>query len=168
MTTRRASRGRSRRSAPRRRTMWDTFVFPLAGVGQAAIVTAHLSAGVYDPPSPGRKGLTVLRMIGSLTVTPTSLDLNAQFAAGITMVDGDPLEADQHPSHESGESWLWWQSGALHDDTELKTERYPIDSRSRRRFRERDSQLRFYIENHSADNITFNFFLGMRVLYALP
>jgi len=113
-----------------------------------------------------RKGLTVIRIFGTLSVIPGVAGTQSEFHAGIAMMEEDAALAGAFPdpATDANFGWLWWQRGAPQEDI---ANRYNVDVRSQRKFPNGDSRLYMIVENDdSVQNMTVTF--GLRVLYKLP
>ena len=167
MTTRRTSRSRSRVSRPaRRRTEWDTLTSNEGVVPNGGQGTLHLTQGFHDQD--GRKGFTLIRIIGNLTVRQVEANVLHEWAAGIAYVSSEAANVAIYPDPATDARFPWiWFNGAHEFESNLTAKRWEVDSKSKRMFREADAQLRLIFDNHSPSGSLAFAFHG-RLLYALP
>ena len=114
-----------------------------------------------------RAGMVVERMLGTLNVRPFTASADTEFAAGVTMVPQASGVNIPLPATAALQSWLWWLGTILFQGALERMREYPIESKSKRRFRDGDSRLLFIIENHDPTNSMF-WNIGMRILFKLP
>ena len=91
-----------------------------------------------------------------------------EWSFGITMVhrEAEAALAFPDPSTDAAEPWMWWM-GSTEFESSLDTKVFPIDSKSKRVFREGGDVLRGIFDNDGVAN-TIGFSLRLRTLYALP
>ena len=169
MATRRQSRGRSRSSGPRRRTIWEAALTDPAVVAAGGQSVVDLTENFrVVAGSAERAGVTILRMIGQIITRPSVAGANIEYAMGIAMVQEDAAQNNTFPdpTGDFGFPWLWFLRDLLYSAA-IEAIRIPIDVKSRRRFRGDDERCYLIIDNDDpmdAMEVT----VGIRVLYALP
>ncbi len=131
--------------------------------------TYYLARGVSSVP-----GLTVMRIIGSVTVKSNSIQGSVDVHFGIRVADKDVDIADFPVPYIDSASWMWIDrvidTNLLNTDGAvgvIRRHRIDLDVGSRRRLRAVDDRLRFFAFNSDATNsIAYSF--SLRVLLALP
>ena len=167
MTTPRRGRRRSvaTRTA-RRRTEWDNTVTGEVVIAPGAQATVDMTAGFRA--ADGRKGLTLLRIFGSLTVRAVIANGLHQWVAGIAYVSAEAAGALAlpDPAVDGNFPWVWWKGGHIFEATDF-SQVHMVDTKGKRNFREADAQIRFQFDNDGVAN-SIGFSLRLRALYALP
>ncbi len=162
-------RRRYQRSA-RRQMQWDTSNFVPATVTAGGQATADVTSGFWEAVAgAGRKGITVLRIIGSLRVNSTDATFAAEWAAGFGIIEEDSATAGQFPDpqNDADFNWLWWMARAAPPAAGSTANNMDIDSKAKRRFMQGDASL-WFILNNADSTQELEFKLSVRTLYALP
>ncbi len=163
MTTKRRSRSSFPRrfQGPRRRSAWE--FGSIAQTTLAATVTALTDFTPNLIPTVGRKGHTIVRLIGHLLVSANVAGESQDFAAGFTLADA---AESIDPQANLDEPWMWYVAGATsRNGIEVVT--HIIDVKSKRRFMEDTDQLRFAIRNNDgSENMVYR--VSVRMLTLLP
>jgi len=111
-----------------------------------------------------RKGMTVVRILGTIRVNSTDASLSTDFAMGITTARGSASFPD--PSGDAQEPWLYWFRGSALPASDSGQHR-ELDVQSQRLFRDQDRRLIFLMENDDSTQ-SLEWTLGLRILYKLP
>ena len=161
----RFSRGRAK---PQYR--WETFTTQPTVLPAGNVNFINMNSGVRDAADgDGRKGLVVERMLGTLSIQPETASANTELAAGITPLSNQALAGLDFPlpGSAAGHSWMWWVFRVLAQGALQATAQIDIDVKSKRVFRDTDSEVVFVMENTDAVH-GFTWSLGLRVLFKLP
>jgi len=165
MPGRRSNRSGSRGSA-RRRMEWDTIVVPPTTLASGLKAITDLTANFH---SAERKGMTVLRMIGAVSLMPQVATQIVEVTTGINIFSAEAVAAGATPEPRSDTdiSWMWWTGGPIEraSSGDFWT-RWPIDTKGKRKFPNADDELTLIIENNGG--FTLELAANLRVLYALP
>ena len=153
MTTRRPSRS----NTPRRQRQWEN---SRLGITTLAAVTTGVTPLSIPRDLGERKGLTVVRIIGTLSVSNTAADNSTQdWLAGI----GIAITGTNVPNPTDDEyPWLWWDGGITRNDQQ--TDRIVIDTKAMRKL-DPEEDLEFVIRNNDAESMLYGF--ALRALYLL-
>ena len=158
MATRRRN-PRSYQLRPRRSSQWDMSSIFRTSLPAVTLGTTSLTL----PRASGeRKGLTVVRIIGLLTVNSNVVNVTVDFAAGISLA---PDATSPDPQNDVDEPWLWFVGGFTSADATVES-RYAIDTKAKRRFPEPDHDLRFQLRNNDGVN-AMSYRFALRVLTLL-
>ncbi len=112
-----------------------------------------------------RKGLTLLRIRGTLRVNSTDAALSADFATGFLRFR-EGATFFPRPETDTQEPWLWWKAtSAL--PSEGQSNFFDLDIKAKRVMRSDDDEIGFMMENTDSAQ-TLSFALGIRALWALP
>ena len=168
MVTRRRGRSSRGRRGPRRVLSWITsFIDESATIAAGVLGTSEIGGGFRATE---RKGLTLIRMIGTFQLRPISADASAMFRIGITTMHPDQVASSGWPDPGSDtEAWIWWHAGWF-ERTAGGPQQYhtEFDVKSKRKFDYDDEELWFLVENDSGSGSSFTYARAVRALVALP
>jgi len=160
-------RGRSRfGGSARRRLEWDTVVVPPQTLASGLKAVTDMTANFHVAQ---RKGLTVLRMIGHLSLQPNVATQIVEVQAGISIFSAEQVAAGAtpEPRTDTDISWMWWTGRPIERASAGDFwSHILVDVRSKRNFRNADDELTMLIENNGGFTLELAF--NIRVLYALP
>ena len=161
MTMKGRSRRRSSPRAAKRRSVWETSQAAATVVAPGTTASFPFTLDAYQSRNM-MKGITVVRIVGTIRVNSTDAVLSCDYVMGIT-VDAFGIVAS---ASDASQPWMWWKrSSALPaSGVQIFLE---IDIKAKRRFREDNDQLRLNVENNDAAQ-SLEFMPGMRTLYLLP
>ena len=156
-------RARSRRRGSSNRSMWwniaSTAITVSAG---GSAVFNMLPLGSLPPALQG--GLTILRMIGSLSIVPQVANLNVQFAHGILVMTEVAATAGVVPDPIVDlVDWYYHQQRFV-QQAFLDTVYFPFDIRTSRRIRGQDRTLEHTIHNSASSGTGLEYSLSARLL----
>jgi len=167
MTTQRRSSSRRGSRAPRRKMDWDTVLIDPTTIAAGAQGVTDMTAGFFVGL---RKGLTVVRIIGSMQVRSGTAGAEVEWVAGISLVRREPAGASvfPDPATDGSHPWMWWKRGVVLTPAGDRPQNdIPIDVKAQRKFTDAGDTLQFILDNDdSASSVIFSF--GLRVLYKLP
>lgn len=173
MAGRNRSSYRSRARAPRAgRWFWDT-----VSTSNNALATGVVSASNLLPTGTlaqaMRNGTTVTRIVGNLSIRPTSNDLSAIIDWAIYPQQLEGFSAGAHPELLSDlfpylivDRKVMTEGAIL--DAGMKTLNVPVDIKQKRRFRSADDTLIFQIANNSVDAANVEWDFLFRILLRIP
>jgi len=163
MTTKR--RGRSRRSGSRVKTAWWNISTLKTSLGPGAI-------GIFDLlpigalPNGFEGGLTVLRMIGALSIVPATANLPVQYAQGVLTMTTQAFTSGNVPNPLVDlVDWYYLQHGFI-QQASIETDERPFDIRTARRIRGEDRTLVHAIINSASSATTLTYTFSTRLLLA--
>ena len=128
-----------------------------------------LTSSFYDlVAGAGRKGMTLLRIVGSLRVQSTDATYSVDWAAGIFMAREPTYTPGSFPDPRTDPDTNWmmrWSRTSLPASDSQQT--LDLDVRSKRKFMNSDDKVVFYLVNtDSAQQAEVA--LAGRCLYAMP
>ena len=108
-----------------------------------------------------RKGLTIVRTMGLLSVQSSIVNVTVDFVAGISVA---PAGTSPDPQNDIDEPWLWFL-GSFTNPNAADTTQFLVDSKAKRKFPEGDHEMRFQLRNNDGvNNLTYRFVLRVLVL----
>ena len=162
MTTRRQPRSSYRARPARRRSDWDYVLTDPATINAGAQGAVDLMTGFKTSD---RKGMTLVRAIGSLSVRPVSTGSDTEFVAALAYIQAEGSGLLPDPSTDAAFPWLWIQQSVVNTQG-TEYQHLVVDVKSRRRFRDANDSIWFIIDNDdSTQNLVFR--IGLRLLYLL-
>ena len=157
---RRSSRG------PKRQTMWFGAAIDPAFVAPGVNAFTAVLANLAEDNKITLKGVTILRIIGSLRVNSTDATFSAEYFAGIKTVPEESATTLPDPATDLDADWMWWdRQVAL--PAEGKSNYFSLDIKAKRKFRRPDDKLLFLMSNDDASQ-SIEYAWGIRILLALP
>ncbi len=171
MTMRRGgSRRRFARTSrgARRQTAWAAVTTEPTSVVAGGQSFVNLTPGLISSTSPGREGMTIVRIVGTLRANSLDASLSCESAWGIHMVEEDAAAASAIPDPlaDAHKEWMYWDRRVLLPASDAGQQLH-LDIRAMRRFRTRESEVLFVIDNDDAVQ-SLEFALGFRLLLKLP
>ena len=114
-----------------------------------------------------KRGCTVTRMIGTVTLRPVLVNLQQFVYLGICMIHEDQVDFPDPSIELDQPGWLWKGSatvGTTNVGDYSQWARIPIDARSQRKFRGPSDVLRLVMDNVAGGGTSVDLDVNLRIL----